>query len=170
MTDALRRLLEQLRAARFAELTGARAAASIPISERLLNELIAASMPPSAPVRDVSVQLIPGNRLRARARLRRIDFLPPIALSLEIERQPEPPASPLVLRILSLPRLFSLAGAALAWTSALPPGVTLADERLYVDIWQLLEHQGYGEVLAYVQRLRIGTEEGRLTVDIGMGV
>ena len=41
----LLQILEQLRASRFAEIKGAHASFSIPVSERLLNEVIAATMP-----------------------------------------------------------------------------------------------------------------------------
>ena len=166
----LRRIIEQLRASRFADVKGARVSASIPVSERLLNEIVGASVPPSAPVRDVSVHPQAGNRLSVRARLRRSDLLPPFTLKLAIERQPELPNSPLVLRVLTLPGLLSLAGSALSLNTMFPPGVKLDNDRVLIDVKVLLERQGFGDVIAYLETLRISTEEGRLVVDATISV
>lgn len=162
----LARILQQLRDTRFAELRGARVSASIPVPERLLNELIAATIPPGAVVSDVTVQPKAGNRLAVRAKLTRAEFLPPITLTIEIERQPELPDSPMVLRILSLPGLMSLAGAAVSLTSALPPGIRMEDQRVFVDLRVLLQRHGYDELVALIETVRITTEEGRLTADV----
>lgn len=164
------RILEELRASRFAELRGARVSASIPVSERLLNQLVAAAVPPDAVVRDLSLHPKPGNRIGVRARLSRADFLPPITLTLEIERQPELPDSPMVLRVLSLPGLMSLAGAAASLTSMLPPGVRLDNQRVLVDLRVLLQRYGYDELLGVLSGLRISTEEGRLIADVELRV
>ncbi len=166
----LDRIVEQLRASRFAELNGARASASIPLSERLLNDILAAVVPASAPVRDVSVQPKAGNRLRVSAKLARADFLPPISLTLEIERQSEPPSSPLVLRVLSFPGLMALAGAAFSMATLLPPGIRLEGQRLHVDVGVLLERHGYGEMLPHLESLQVSTEEGRLVLDVSLRV
>jgi hypothetical protein len=58
----LLRIVEQLRASRFADLKGARASLSFPVPERLLNEFVSALLPPSAPVRDVTVRPQAANR------------------------------------------------------------------------------------------------------------
>lgn len=166
----LRRLVEQLRASQFADLAGARVSASIPVSERLLNDAVAALLPASAPVRDVSVQPQAGNRLSVRARLKRSDFLPPFTLKLAIERQPELPDGPLVLRLLTLPGLMSFFGSALSLNAMLPPGVTLDEDRLLVDVRALLQQRGFGDVIRFVETLRITSDQGRLLVDATLRV
>ena len=163
-------MLEQLRASPFAGLAGTRLSATIPIAERLLNDLLAAALPSSAPVRDVSVQPKSSNRLRIKAKLTRAEFLPPISLTLEIESQPVLPDSPLVLRILSLPGLMSLAGAALSISTLLPPGIKVQDQRVLVDVRAVLERYGYGEIVRYVESLRVTTEEGKLVLDVQLRV
>jgi hypothetical protein len=164
----LRRIFEQLRASGFADLKGARVSVSMPLPERLLNEVVTAAVPSSAPVRDVTVHPQAANRLTVRARLKRADFLPPFTVKLAIERQPELPDSPLVLRVLTLPGLLSFAGSALS--SMFPPGVRLENDRLLVDVKGLLERQGYGDVVTYLETLRIASEEGRLQVDATLRV
>ena len=119
------RIVEQLRASRFADLKGASATLSFPVPERLLNEFVTALLPPSAPVRQVPVRPQAAHRRSVRARLSKVEFLPPVTVTLAIEQQPRLPDTPLVLRILSLPGLLSLAGSAMSMSTALPPGIRL---------------------------------------------
>ena len=162
----LLRLVDELRTTRFAELAGAQVSATIPVSARLLNELMVALIPPGAPVRSVKVQLQAGNRLALRVKLARLEFLPPVTVTLEVEQQPKLPDSPLVLRVLSLPGLASLAGAAASLTTVLPPGVRLQDQRLFVDPVLLLRHHGYGEILPYLHDISVTTDADRLVLTV----
>lgn len=162
------RLLEQLRASRFAGLQGARISASIPVAAGLLNDIVTAGIPPSAAVRDVTVLPKHDNHIAVRARLALASFLPPVTVTLRIERQPQLPDSPLVLRILSLPALLSLGGGMLA--SALPHGIRLEDQRLLIDVAVLLDRAGYGDLAQYVETLRVGSEDGRLLFDVTLRV
>ena len=158
------RIFEQLRASRFADLAGARVSASIPVSERLLNELVVSAIPPSVPVRDVTIQPRRGDRFSVRARLARIDFLPPITITVAIERQPELPDSPLVLRLTSFPGLITMIGAAFPIASKLPPGIRMDKDRVLVDLKTLAESHGYADLLTLVEKVRLTTDEGKLIV------
>jgi hypothetical protein len=162
-------ILEQLRASRFAEIQGTRASLSIPVSERLLNELIATMVPPTAPVRDLYVRPQAANRLSVKARASRLEFLPPVTISLQIEQQPQLPDTPLVVRILSLPGLLSMASSLLS-PSSLPPGIRLDRDRVLVDVRQLLEVKGFAEVVPLIESLQVTSEEGRLRVDVQMRI
>ena len=162
-------ILERLRASRFAEVKGARASLSIPVPESLLNELIAAALPPGGPLRDLQVRPQAGNRLAVRGRASRLDFLPPMTISVQIEQQPQLPDTPLVVRILSLPGLLSMAGSLLS-PGSLPPGIRLDRERVLVDVRQLLEKKGLGEIVPFIERLQVSSEEGRLLVDVDIWV
>ncbi len=171
MTDPrVLHLIDGLRASHLSGLEGARISASIPVSERLLNELASAFVPAEAPVREVSVHPRAGNRLGVRARVARAAFLPPVTINLEIERQATLPDSPLVVRILTAPGLVSLLGVAFPLAAMLPPGIILRDQRLLVDVRALLERQGYGELLPYLESIRVTTEPGRLLVDVALRV
>ena len=68
MDPRLSAILERLRDSRLAEVKGARASLSIPVPESLLNELIAAALPASGPIRDLHVRPQAGNRLAVRGR------------------------------------------------------------------------------------------------------
>ena len=165
----LLRILEQLRASRFADVKGARFSAQVPVGERLLNEIVHALLPPGAPVKDLHIRPQAGNMLAVRARAARLEFLPPVTITLQIEQQPQLPDTPLVVRILSLPGLLSVAGSLLS-PNSLPAGVRLDRERVVVDVRQLIERQGYGEVVPFIERLHVRSEEKQLLLDADLRV
>lgn len=163
-------ILNHLQTTRFQDVSGTRLSATIPASERLVNELVAATMPRNLPVREVSVRPEAGNRFSVRL-TPRASMLPQLTLKLEIEKQPEFPASPvLVLRMATMGGLFGLAGAALPIGNMLPPGVRLDGERILVDLRAMAAQHGYGAYLEYVRDLRITTEPGRVLVHLNAGV
>src|SRR5688500_7588979 len=76
-------LLLDLRDAKFRDLAGARVSASIPISEPLLNSIVAATMPKNLPVREVSVRPEQSNRFSVRISPKAA-FLPQLTVKLAI--------------------------------------------------------------------------------------
>lgn len=170
MDPRLLRIVEQLRASRFADLGGMRLGASIPIAESLLNDVVTALLPPSAHVAGLSVHPQRGNRIAVRAKLARVEFLPPLNVTLEIERQPELPDGPLVLRLLSLPGLISLLGPSLPVAARLPPGVRMDKDRIYVDLKALADSQGLADLLPLLSQIRIVTDDGKLIVELDVRV
>ena len=164
-------LVQHLVASGFADIAGARASATIPIAETLLNRVIALALPPGCPVRDLTVHPESDDRFTARIKLARPDFLPALNLKLRIEQQPDFPASAVMgFRVASLPGLMSVAGAALSFTRALPPGVRLDADLLTVDLRPLLERQGHAWLLQYAERLHLSTRDGRLIIDVALRV
>jgi hypothetical protein len=161
----LRRALDQLRASQFADIRGSRLSVSIPLAERLLNELVAASLPPSAPVRELTIRPRPSNSLQIRARVSKLDFLPPLSVTLDIDQQPRLPDTPLGLRLRTFPGLAAIAGPLLS-PKALPPGVRLDGDRVLVDFRQLLERAGYADLVPLIERVHVASEEGRLVLQL----
>ena len=168
MDPRLIEILERLRASRFAEVKGARASLSIPVSgvapERADRGGAAAGEGRFATCRCGRRR---ATAWRCAARASRLDFLPPVTISLQIEQQPQLPDTPLVVRILSLPGLLSVAGSLLS-PSSLPPGIRLDRERVLVDVRQLLERKGFGEIVPLIERLHVSSEEGRLLLDVDL--
>lgn len=163
-------ILHHLQSTGFRDIAGARVAAAIPVSERLINELVAATMPPNLPVREVSVRPEANNRFSVRL-TPRASMLPQLTLKLDIERQPEFPSSPvLVLRMATMGGLFGLAGAALPLDKMMPPGVRLDGERILVDLRAMAAQHGFADVLQYVRDLRVTTEPGRLLLHVDAAV
>jgi hypothetical protein len=163
-------LLLNLRDAGFRDLAGTRISGSIPVSERLLNQLVAATMPKNLPVREVTVRPEPGNRFSLRISPRAA-FLPQLTVKLEIEKQAQFPTSPeIVLRMATMGGLLGLAGAAFPIASMLPPGVRLEGERIVVDLRELARREGVADMLELVRELDISTDEGRVRVFVDTSV
>ena len=170
MDPRLEALLMRQRASGFADLRGATADVSIPISDRLLNELVAQALPPSAPVRDIQLTSRPGNRIGVRFRIGAASFLPPVNLTLAIDRQPELPAFPVLILRLQMGGLLSMAGSALRFLDALPPGITVEQDRIHVNLSILLAERGLAELLQYAEQLHVTTTDGAVVVAVRAAV
>ena len=159
-------ILRSLQSSGFRDVAGARVSADIPVSERLINELVAASMPAHVPVREAHVRPEPGDRFSVRL-IPKSGFLPALTIKLLIERQPEFPGSPeLVLRMASLGGLLGIASAAFPIAQMLPPGVRLDGEHIHVDLRAMAAQRGAADLVQYIRLLRITTDDGRATVHL----
>jgi hypothetical protein len=171
MDPRVLRILHQLESNSFRDVAGGQVSGTLPLSERLLNELVAASLPPNGRVKEATIRPQPGNRFSVRVKLAGAAFLPAVTMTMAIERQPELPSSPqLVLRMSGLPGLMSFAGAAFNINEMMPPGVQVDGDRVVVDLAAMLARYGLREWLRYARRLQVTTDEGRLTVDFEVRV
>lgn len=158
----LQQLLDDLRAGRAGELAGSRVAADVAASDALINRLIAEKLPPGGAVRDVTVRCGDGH-MRVTVRVARPSFLPPITVTLTVDRQPDLPASPtLVLRVGMMPGVAMFVGSGLNFLNVLPPGHRLDGERLFIDIAAVLQDRGFAWAMPYLQELHVTMQEGRL--------
>ena len=149
------------------DIAGARLLGEIPVSEALINRLIAQRLAAKElPVTSLAIEAHDGGTLTAHVRLRSA-FVPPLKVLLRIEQQPELPQSPVLVLRWTLGKLGALARMAtpvLAGLNVLPPGIRVDGDLLGVDIGALLESRGYGEVLPHVAKLRVSTEPGRVVL------
>ena len=143
---------------------------TLPISERLLNESIRELLPASAPVRELHVAPRAGDRFDVRARLGSSSLLPALKLSVVIERQPDLPASAVLVLKLGMGALASFAGPALRFLPPLPHGIRLEGDRVYVDVVALLAARGLGEYVRFVRRLEVHTIDGAVVAAIDAAV
>jgi len=164
------RLLTALQASGFEDLRGADVSATVPISERLLNDFVQQTLPQSVPIRDLHVSPRAEDRFDVRVRLGSSSLLPPLTLSVRIVGQPDLPSSPVLVLKLELGALKMLAGAALRFLDALPAGIRLDGDLLHVDLAALLEQRGFGAYLRYIRRLEVHTANGAVVASIHAGV
>ena len=162
MDQRLARLFRRQEASGFEDIRGAEAAVTLPVSDKLLNEIITETMPASAKVRDVEVRAEAGNRFVVRAKIGAAPFLPPLNITAAIDRQPELPASPVLVLRLERGGLLSLAGPALRFFDALPPGIRIDNDRLHVDVAKLLAARGLSGFLDHLEQLHVQTTEGTI--------
>ena len=166
MDPRLAALLTRQRDRGFSDFAGASAVLTLPIADRLLNDAMTEALPPSAPVRDVQLTSRSGNRIGVRFRIGAASFLPPFNLTLVIERQPDLPRSAVLVLRMEMGGLLSLAGPALRFLDALPPGVQVEKDLILVDLATLLAQRGLGELLEYAEEVQITTTEGSLVVGL----
>jgi hypothetical protein len=169
-SSAVFEVLHRLQSTGFSDLAGARVSADVPIPEHLINEVVAAALPPNLPLREVSIRPEAGDQFSVRL-TPRTAMLPPITVKLAIERQPDFPQSPvLVLRMKTMGGLFGFASAALPLGNMLPPGVRLDGERILVDLRAMTAQKGIADLLQYVRELRVTTEDGRVILHLNAAV
>ena len=164
MDERLVELFRRQHAAGFEDVRGAEASLTLPVSERLLNEAIASSLPAPTPLRELHVKPQAGDRFAVRARVGSSSWLPAINLGVVIDRQPDLPSSPVLVLRLETSGLSALAGVALRFLNALPPGIRVEADRIFVDVAKLLEARGFGRYLAYVNELRVNTVDGAVVI------
>lgn len=165
MDPRLGSLLARLQATRFTDLSGSEAYTVIRIGERLLNEAAATFMPASSIVREVRIHPRAANQIDVQLKLVKPAFLPAFNITLQIEQQPQLPENPeLALRLSGAGGLVRLAGPALGSSGALPPGVRLDGDRLFVDVRRVLQSRGHGDLLEYMEQVQVLSEDNRLVL------
>ena len=171
MEGPLLELLRRQMALGFRGIAGSRISVRIPVSEALINEAIAISLPPGARVREVQVNPRAYDRARVRIVVSKPSFLPPITFTVAIERQPSLPDSPdLVLRLEGAGAMLTFAGPALAFLNALPPGILMRGDQVFINVLELARSQELGEWFRFVDRLQVTTEPGQVVVTVEAGV
>jgi hypothetical protein len=171
MDPRLLTLLTRLQASRFAALAGSDARATIRIAAPLLNEAVATFAASTPAIRDVTIRPRAANHIDVNLKLARPAFLPSLNLTLQIEGQPQLPDHPeLALRLSGAGGMMRLAGPAITSFGALPPGIRLDGDHLFVDLREVLRRQGQAELLDYVEQLQIMSEEGSLVLLVQLRV
>ena len=166
MDERFVQLLLRQQAAGFRDLRGTTTSLTLPISARLLNEAIAEALPRTAPVRDLQVTPLAGDRFRVRFRFGTSAILPPIGLSLAIIQQPALPDSPSLVLRMEMGALAGFAGPALRFFDALPAGIRVEQDRLVLDLRQILERRGAAHYLEYVDALDVHTLDGAVVISL----
>jgi hypothetical protein len=157
-------LLREQQSTNFADLAGAQASFTIPVSDRLLSRIIADRLPRSSPISELELRAEDGNQVTVSVKLARLAFLPAVRVRLAIERQPDLPASPLLVLRMVFEGIAALASPALRFLEGLPPGIRLEHDKLHVDLATLLAHYGAADALSYVTALEVTTARGTVVV------
>jgi hypothetical protein len=163
-------ILRQQQTAGFPAFSGTHVAAVIPVSAAFLNQLAAQALPSGAPVSDIDIDPQPDNALRIRFRIARAPVLPPLAITLRIERQPQFPDSPVLVLRLASSALTILATAASHFFQVLPPGLRFDHNLLLVDIGELLRLRGAAQWLQYVRSIEVTTAPGTVLLSVRASV
>jgi hypothetical protein len=164
--ERIERVLRRQLADGFPDIRGAQAAITLPISERLLNEVLAETIPRAAPVTDLHVSPEAGDRFVVRFRVGFSPLVPRLKVALAIETQPDLPALPIVVLRLETTGLMMLAGPVLRLLNALPAGMTVKDDRIQVDLRDLAQRRGFAPYFDYLDSLRVNTVNGGVLLTV----
>jgi hypothetical protein len=154
------------------DIAGTSLAGEIPISDALINRLIAKRLERHAHIASVVVTSRDGDealvRVEPRARL-----IPSVPIVVRIERQPDLPRDPTLRLRWSIPAagpLALVAGAIAGYVKAMPEGVLVDRDVVVVDLRVLLRARGLEEVLDLVRRAAIHTRPGAMVVQLEAGL
>ena len=150
------------------DVAGASLAGEIPISESVVNRLLAKRLAGHIYIASITIAAQDNDvilaRIEPRARL-----IPPLNVNARIERQPELPDDAVLRLRWSLPTVGPLAMAAgpfLSYFKATPPGVRIERDIISVDLRELLRARGLEEVLQLIRRVTLHTRSGAFVVQI----
>jgi hypothetical protein len=164
-------LLAYMRSSAFRDVAGARVSARVPVSRSLLNMAVAQALRGrSTPVKAVDIRPHDADTLEAVVTVM-WPFVPPLKVSLVVERQPQFPAAPqLVLRWSLLGGLGVIASRFVSALNRLPPGIRLDGDRLVLDLAILAAGTPGAAALPYVRNLQVHTVEDRLVIEADLEI
>jgi hypothetical protein len=153
------------------ELAGTSISAELPLTNAVVNRLIAERLAVmSGPVQAVQVDALDDDTFSAQLSLR-MKIIPAIRVVGRIEEQPQLPQRPVLGIRWSIPGpLGMLAGPALTLLKALPRGLRAEDDRIFVDVSELLRSQGLGDLLPYISKAQVHTRRGAFVVRFDLRV
>ena len=160
--DPLRRLFgEQLQ-----ELSGGVVSGEVPVTVGVINRLIAQKLATATvPILSAEVETAPDERFTVR--LRPKGPIPQLTVDVTIDQQPEFPGKPYLGMHWSLRGvgpLAMLATPVIQHFKALPPGIAIDRDRIWVDLPALLRSQGAGELVPFVTGVRVRTQPARFVI------
>jgi hypothetical protein len=153
------------------DVAGTRITGELPISNVLVNRLIAEALKGrDLPVAAVVFEAQDSDRMVVHLDLR--GPLPTVKLALRIDQQPQPDNPVLGMRwsLPGLGGLAALATPALSFFKALPPGIRVDGDRILVNIKDVVTQRGFGEYLNYLRALQVHAIGGRLLATFEIGV
>jgi hypothetical protein len=168
-TESVRRLL----GVEVRELPGSLFAGEIPLSNALVNRLIAGRLAAAQlPVAAIRVEAHDGNRMDVTLSMKTA-IVPDMKIAVLIEQQPDFPANPVVWLRWYAPAMSAIsrfAGPALAFFGKLPPGIRVEGDRIAVDLAELLRWRGLGELFEYITRVQLTAREGAIVVEFALRI
>ena len=164
--DWLRGLLRDQQGSGFRDFAGAEAAATLPVSDRLLTSLVAARLPRSAPIRDLDLRADGDNLFSVRVKLASPSFLPAFTIRFAVVGQPRLPDVPVLTCRMLTQGIGPFMGPLLRLFAKLPPWVRVEQDLLSINLRLLASEFGVPEVLTFVTDLQLGTMPGRFVLSL----
>ena len=154
------------------ELAGSTLGGEIPLSDALVNRMIAERLAQHAQLAAVRVQAQPNDSVAIQV-VPRARLMPPVNVTARIERQPEFPQHPMLLLRWSMPAagpLALFAAPVLGFFKAMPQGIRMDGDRIAVDLRELLHSRGLDDIIPLIRKLEIHTRPGGFAVRFEAGI
>jgi hypothetical protein len=167
MASWWRTLLDAQRRAGFRDLAGSEGNLQLMLSDALLNDLIAAWLPPAWPITALTLHALGRNEVAVRVRPR-TGWLPPIKVVMTIDQRPATAAAPLLCA-----RFTSSIGGLVSFVlrhAEIPGWIRLSGNDVAIDLHALAASYGLDDMLPTLQRITLGTEVGRFVLTTALAV
>lgn len=161
MEEILQRLIKD----DFSELGGLTIHASLPLSEKLVNEFVQSAMQGNKNITDCYVAIHMGNKIVVNLRTP----LWPWPLNLKLKIEPSVDFTTGAKINASLEN-FALLGKLGAVFNAFPQGITIQDDLITIDILSFIKTTEQRKWLQLIKFLEIQTEEAQMIIDIKIAV
>jgi hypothetical protein len=168
----LRDIIRQRTGVELRDVAGSMLTGEIPLSDALVNRMLAERLVHHAQVASVRVQAQQDDTVAIQV-VPRARLMPALNVTARIERQPEFPHHPLLLLRWSMPAagpLALFAAPVLAYFKAMPPGIRMDGDRVAVDLRELLHSRGLDEVIAFIRKLEVHTRPGGYVLRFEAGI
>jgi hypothetical protein len=161
MEDILQRVVD----GNFSELTGLTVHASIPLPEKLVNEFIQSAVQGNKNISDCYAAIHTANRIAVNLKTPLWPW--PLNLKLKLEPFVDFTAG---TKINASLENFALLGKLGAVFNAFPPGVTMHDDLITIDILSFLKTTEQRKWLQLIKSMEISSEEAKMIIDIKIAI
>ena len=161
MDAIFRRLLED----NFFDLEGLIAAASIPVPEPLINEMIAIMLRGNKNITACQVSIHPQNRVVVNLKTPLLPLT--LNLKLRLDKSVQLGAAPTLTVWLENNLVLGRVGSVL---NILPAGIKMRGDQIVVDIGSFLQSPEQRRILALIKAVEINTVEGKVILAVKMEV
>lgn len=155
------KIFQKILDSNFSDVTGLAVHASISVSEPLLNEIANFALEGNEEITYCRMEVHEQNRITVDVKSPRWPW--PLNLKLKLFRSVDLSRSPTVRAFLENNVLLGKLGSMF---KMLPPGITIYDDQISVDIGAFLNSPEQQQLIDLLKSVEIGTEQGRLIVDI----
>ena len=178
MIDA-KALAQRLKADNFGDLRGARINAVIPLTEHLLNEIVAQQAEQSGTVKEMSIRIPGANRivLFVSAKVSALFGIKiPVKKTLEMEIAPEVPLLPSPrLQLHIVKGLSGLEKNLISWLenliSRLVPGdISMEGDTITVDFGSVMRKRGLDDARHFIETVSVDGEPGKLVISASLRI
>jgi hypothetical protein len=153
------------------DITGATVRGELPVSEAAVNRLVAARLANHPQIESVQLRAEDGDAITVMVTLRS-RLIPSIPIRVRVDAQPDFPDRPVLVLRWTMPGLGPLAmfaGPLLAFFKKLPQGIRSDGDRVAVDLRDLLQGRGLGDVAALIRGAAVHTHKGGFVVRFELG-